>query len=229
MRVKDGWLCGLAPIKRIRGNQHQPRPSVMKGKWGGQTGPSTGARQPDHQETGARYRSSPSLQVFCLPQPGLQWVRSFFCYQSSFFGRHLGQFLRQPARYYSGDVQMYSGGIHSGQQIIQSALGESRLVGLILRQVGGCGGGGGTGGTSSHSATLLDTPSATLMATTLRNWWDFKSNILGSRQQRSPHTRMGAAPTGAAIIAKLRSLRLRLIVICKLGSVWLWVVPGGTL
>lgn len=71
---------------------------------------------------------------------------------------------RQPARYYSDGVQCWN----TVGPTDQSALGESRL-GLILHQAGG-GGGGGTGGTPSHSATLLDTPSATLMAATLRNW-----------------------------------------------------------
>jgi len=54
-----------------------------------------------------------SLPVFCLQQPGLQWVRSFFCYQSSLFSRHHGQILRQPRRdttvtLYRCTVKVYS-------------------------------------------------------------------------------------------------------------------------
>jgi len=144
---KGRLALGVLGSRGSRG--HQPTTPVREGKevettWGRRSGgPGTGAHHADHLETGAQYWSSPSLLVFCLQQPGLQWVQSFFCYQSSFFGRHLGQILSDNPR--DTTVMVYSGGIQSGQQICP----------LWARVDWGCdtpsGWCGGTGGTPSHS------------------------------------------------------------------------------
>jgi len=96
---KDGWLwAGGSEDPQVPTTNHA-RPC---GKWVGSetdSGDTTVGGRADARlgpSTGAHPASN-----LGLPQPGVQWERSFFCCQSSFFGRHSARSWDNPGETYS--------------------------------------------------------------------------------------------------------------------------------